>query len=197
MAIQYERIGKRITDMPTAQNYNTEGDTDIVGEPFFDATLGTPTTEASPITFNPGSMFARFVNTAIERDYELTQLQKDFIVVSVFKRIGADYTNGKMAAYKRTAVVVPGDDATGNQSLQMSATLNWIGKKTHGTYDPSASGDKFTAETAPPADSEIHYKDGDASRSDRALYYIYDDTAVDIAGISGMSATRKGDAITF
>ena len=173
MALKYYRVGKRITDMPTSFNYNTESDIDIIGEPFFDATVGNPTTEATPITFNKDSPLAKWLNMAILFGYELSQLNKEFILVSIFMRVGADYETGKYFAVKQSATVVPNEDAMGNQSLQMSATINWTGARKFWTFDPTGG---FVESATIPTASQIHYKDGDASRSDRALFFVYDDT---------------------
>lgn len=179
MAIKYELLGRKIEDMPTALNYETTSVLDVTGVTDVTATVGIATTEANPVTFNKNSRFARVVDTAVERGHELSQLEKEFLVVRKFKRIGEDYATGKPVAYKQRAIVVPGDYASGNQALEMSATLNWIGEKTFGTVDLSAvAGDKFTAETEEPLESEIHYKEGDASRSDYQIFYIYDDLPI-------------------
>lgn len=176
MAIKYELLGRKIEDMPTALNYETNSVIDVTGVTDTTSTVGIATTETSPVTFNSNSKFAQFIDIAVERGYELSQLEKEFLVVRKFKRIGADYETGKPAAYKQKAIVTPGDYASGNQALELSATLNWVGDKTFGTVDFNATNDKFTSETAPPASAEIHYKDGDARRADYQIFYIYDDS---------------------
>ena len=174
MAIKREIVGKKIEDMPTSVSYDVTSGTDVTGESFAEATKGESTTTASPVTVSKNNMLAKFIDTAVERDYELSELEKWFLVVRRFKRIGTDYDTGLPAAYRQKAIVSPGDYAPGNQALTVSATLNWVGEKIHGTYDASATGDGFVPETEPPLESATHYKDGDASRSDYRIYYEYE-----------------------
>lgn len=175
MAMKYELLGRRIEDMPTALNYEVESVKDVRGITDTSATVGMATTEVNPVIFNKESALAKFIDNAVERGHELTQLEQTFYVVRLFKRVGDSYAAGKPAAYSQKAIVVPGDYATENKELKMSATLNWVGEKTYGTFDPAAAGAKFTPETAPPADDKIHYKDGDASRADYQIVYAFDD----------------------
>lgn len=190
MAMNYEQLGRKIEDMPTSLNYEVESVKDVRGVTDTSATVGTVTTEVNPVILNKDSALATFLDTAIEREYELTQLEKTFVVVRMFKKIGADFATGKYAAYRQAAIVQPGDYAMTNKELQMSATLHWTGEKIHGTFDPATK--LFTAETAPPAPSEIHYKDGDASRSEYHILYEFDAAAP--AGFAGYSTPKtKGE----
>lgn len=178
MAIKYEKIGRGIEDMPTATNYETNSVKDVTGVTETEATVGIATTEASPVTVRSDSKFAKVIDTAVEREHELSKLEHEFLCVKDYKRVGTDFESGKPIAWKQKAVVVPGDFATGNQSLQMSATLNWVGTKTFGIVDFSAVDDKFTKETSEPSETEVHYKEGKASRSDYQIFFMYDDTPV-------------------
>jgi len=172
MAIIYELLGRKIEDMPTATNYDTAAVKDVTGVTDVSATTGTATTAMSPVTFNKDSKFARFLDRAFERGLELSELEVDFLNVRYYKRVGATYEAGKPVAYKQKAVVVPDSYAPGNGALEMSATLNWSGEKTFGTYDKSTS--TFTPETAEPADSTIHYREGDSRRQDYKTYFVTD-----------------------
>jgi len=96
------------------------------------------------------------------------------VVEHRYLRIGVDYDTGKSFAYRQKGTWVPGDYGTGNQSLDLSGTIQWTGEKTFGTFDKDAVGEKFVASSAVPDDSDMHYKDGDASRSEFRLYYEYD-----------------------
>lgn len=165
MATVYELIGSGIEDMTTALNYEVTTTKDVIGTSVTKATKGANTITVDPITINPNSEFAKWVDTAIEREYELSDLEKEFVFVKMYKTTG-----GKMVAFKQTAVIVPQDWATGNQDLRGSVQLNLIGRRTHGTFDPTAATDKFTAETTVPTD--FVYETGDAKREEFGMYYI-------------------------
>lgn len=165
MATIYELIGSGIEEMTTTLNYEVNTVRDVIGQSVTKATKGANTITVDPVTINPNSEFAKWVDTAIEREYELTQLEQDFTFVKMYKKTG-----GKMVAFRQTAVVVPQDWATGNQDLRGSVELNLIGKRVHGTFDPEAIGDKFTPETTPPTD--FTYEAGDAKREAFGMYYM-------------------------
>lgn len=165
MATIYELIGSGVEEMTTTLNYEVNTVKDVIGQSVTKATKGANTITVDPVTINPDSNFAKWVDTAIEREYELSDLEKDFIFVKMYKT-----TAGKMVAFKQTAVVVPQDWATGNQDLRGSVELNLIGKRAHGTFDPTASGEKFTPETTTPTD--FVYETGDAKREAFGMYYM-------------------------
>lgn len=165
MAIAYELIGSGIEEMTTALNYEVSTVKDVIGTSVTKATKGANTITVDPVTINPDSKFATFVDTAIEREYELSQLEKDFLFVKMYKKTGE-----KMVAFRQKAVVVPQDWATGNQDLRGSVEVHLIGKRVHGTFDPEAAGEKFTAETEEP--TEFTYEKGDAKREAFGMYYV-------------------------
>jgi len=178
MAIKYEWIGTGIEDMPTSLNYETDSVKDVKGQTRTKITTGIETTEFTPVTLNPDSPFALFLDEAVERQRELTELDVELLVVRVYKRIGTNYATGKPSAYKQTAGIAPGDFAPGNAALELSATANWTGERIHGTANMEATGEKFEPETAPPSSTEIHYKQGDATRAEFQIYYVYNDAPV-------------------
>lgn len=175
MAVKYEAVGTGIEEMATAQNYETTSIKDVLGQSSTRATKGNKTIAVSPIAINPNFEFAKFIDTAIERQYELSQLEKEFLFVKMYKKVGASAETAKPVAWKQKAIVVPDNWAMGNQELQGEVTLNLIGEATYGTVDfDAATGEKFKEETAPPTSSQIFYEDGDAPRSSFVMYFIYD-----------------------
>jgi len=174
MAIAYERVGVGIEDLSMSQNYNVDTKKDVWGETFITTTTGDNTTDVTDIVFNPEYNLAKRIDTAVERDEELSDLDGTFLIVKPYKRIGTDFETGKPLAWKQNASIVPTNFANGNAALLMSASLHWKGAKTFGTYDKDASGDKFTPETEAPAANEVHYKEGEAARKDFNIYYQYE-----------------------
>lgn len=168
MAI-YELIGSGIEDMTTTLNYEVTTTRDVIGQTRTIATKGANTITVDPITINPNSEFAKWVDTAIEREFELSQLEKEFVFVKLYKRTG-----GKMVAFRQTAIVVPQEWAMGNQDLRGSVEINLTGKRIHGTFDPEATGEKFTPEAAMPTD--VTYDEGDAPREAFGMYYVGNNT---------------------
>lgn len=170
MATAYQKIGSGIEEMTTALNYEVTTTTDVIGTTVTKATKGANTITVDPITINPNSYFAKWVDTAIERQYDLSDLELQFLFVKMYKTVG-----GKPVAFRQTAVVVPQDWATGNQDLRGSVELNLIGTREFGTVDfESATGDKFIPETG--TDGEPVYSTGDAKREEFAMYYIHETT---------------------
>lgn len=161
----YELIGSGIEEMTTTLNYEVNTVKDVIGQSSTKATKGANTITVDPVTINPNSEFAKWVDTAIEREYELSDLEKEFVFVKMYKKTG-----GKYVAFRQLAVVVPQDWATGNADLRGSVELNLIGTRVHGTFDPVATGDKFTPETTPPTD--FTYETGDAKREAFGMYYV-------------------------
>lgn len=175
MATKYEAVGTGIEEMATAQNYETTSIKDVLGQSRTRATKGNKTISVSPIAINKDFEFAKFIDTAIERQYELSQLEKEFLFVKMYKRVGASETAANPVAWKQKAIVVPDDWAMGNQELQAGVTLNLVGEATYGTVDFDAPmGEKFTPETAPPTSDMIFYDEGDAPRSAFVMYYIHE-----------------------
>lgn len=168
MPTNYQRIGSGIEDMKTSLNYEIETKKDILGQSSTKATKGNNTITIEPLTINPNSEFAKFVDTAIERQYELSDLEKWFVFVKKYKTVG-----GKMAAFRQKAVVVPQDWAMGNAELAGSVELNLIGEREFGTFNVVEGSGTFTVEVAPPADGSITYTTGDAKREDFGMYYEY------------------------
>ena len=166
MPATYEPVGFMIEDMPTSVSYDVSTGKDVLGLSFARGTRGESSTSVSPVTVNKKSELAKIIDTIVEQELELSDLEYHFIAVREFKRIGADFETGIPAAYRQKCIVVPGDYAQGNQSLDVSATLNWVGEKKHGTFDGTA----FAPQTAVPGPGQIHWKDGDASRSDYKIY---------------------------
>lgn len=175
MAEKYEAVGTGIEEMTTAQNYETNSVKDVLGNTRVRATKGNKTISVTPVTINSDYKFAKFIDTAIERQYELSQLVKEFLFVKMYKKVGTTASAAKLVAWKQKAVVVPDDWAIGNADLQAGVTINLTGEATYGTVDFNATGDKFTAETSEPTSSQIHYTEGDAKRSDFVMYYIYEE----------------------
>lgn len=165
MATIYELIGSGIEEMATTLNYEVNTVRDVIGQSRTTATKGANTITVDPVVINPDSEFAKWVDTAIEREYELSDLEKEFLFVKMYKKTG-----GKMVAFRQTAIVVPQDWATGNQDLRASVEINLTGKRVHGTFDPSAVGDKFTPEEERPMD--FTYETGDAKREAFGMYYM-------------------------
>jgi len=165
--MNFELIGSGIEDMSTALNYEVNTTKDVIGQTSTKATKGANTISVDPTAINPDSGFSMFVDTAIEREYELTQLEKEFLFVKLYKKTG-----GKMVAFKQSAIVVPQDWATGNAELRASVEVHLVGKRIFGTFDPEATGDKFVAETTVP--TTFTYDTGDAKRESFAMYYITD-----------------------
>ena len=174
MAKQYEVIGKKIEDMPQSVSYESTNGRDVTGEPFSTATKGESSIAVDPITVNKNSTFAKAVNRIILFDLELSDLEFWFVVEHRYLRIGTDFDTGKPFAYRQRGTWVPGDYGKGNQSLDLAGTIQWSGEKQYGTYDKDAVGDKFASGTTTPTESEMFYKDGDASRSEFRLYYEYE-----------------------
>lgn len=167
MSTTYELLGSGVEEMKTALNYDVTSVKDVLGQSKTKATKGNNTIALDEVTINPNSGFAKFVDTAIERQYELSELEKEFLFVKPYKTV-----NGKFIAFKQKAIVVPQEWAAGNQDLMGSVELNLVGDRTFGTFDPNAVGEKFTAETAPPTEAEITYATGDAKREQFGMYFV-------------------------
>lgn len=175
MAVKYEAVGSGIEDMPTAQNYETTSIRDVLGQSRTRATRGNKVITVSPLAINRDYEFSKFVDLAIERQFELSQLEKEFLFVKMYKKVGESELTSLPVAWKQKGIVVPTDWATGNQELQAGVEVNLIGEATFGTVDFDAlTGEKFMPETHVPTTDEIFYEEGDASRSDFVMYYIHE-----------------------
>ena len=168
MPNDYQRIGSGVEEMKTSLNYEIKTSKDVIGQTKTKATKGNNTITIDPISINPDSPFAIFIDTAIERQYELSDLEKWFTFVKKYKTVG-----GKMAAFRQKAVVVPQDWAIGNMDLVGSVELNLIGEREFGTFEVIGGGGTFTKEAAPPAEGTISYTTGDAKREDFGMYYEF------------------------
>ena len=171
MAKKYQWIGEGIEDMTLGTSYNTTTVKDVRGDTKVTNTKGDTTVSVTPVEFKPDSPFARFIDDAVEFGYELSDLDRKFLFVKMYKRTGTDYETGTPVAWRQTASVSPGDFAIGNEALQVSGTMNLQGSREHGTFDGMA----FAEVDPPPSASSIFYKDGAAARSDFRIYFEYDD----------------------
>jgi len=174
MAKKYEAVGSGIEEMATAQNYETTTVKDVLGQSRTRATKGGKVITVTPLAINRDFEFAKFVDLAIERQFELSDLEKEFLFVKMYKKVGETEETAKPVAWIQKGVVVPTDWAMGNQELQAGVEVNMIKEPTFGTIDFDAIGEKFIAETSIPTSDMIFYEEGDASRSDFVMYYIYE-----------------------
>lgn len=172
----YEAVGRKIEDMPQANAYESTTGRDVLGEPFATTTKGESSVAVNPITVNKSSEFAKAINRIILFDLELSDLEFWFVCEHRYLKIGTDYASGQSFAYRQKASIVPGSYASGNQSLDMEATIQWIGEKTYGTYDAQMASDNFLEGSGIPDVAQMHYKDGDASRSEFRIYFEIDTT---------------------
>ena len=175
--VKYYAIGKGIEDMSMSQNYETNTAKDVMGDSRTIATKGNKTVSVTPLTINAENPFITWLDTAIERDYELTQLEKKFLFVKTHKMVGTSEATAKPVAWIQSAVVVPDDWAMGNADLQAAATVNLVGTAEFGTvnFDAVSPAEKFIKEIEPPTPATTFYKEGDAARSDFTMYYIHEE----------------------
>lgn len=186
MAKAYEWLGRRSTDAAMSFNYNSERDTDITGKPFSVDTAGVETFTLEVI-INGKSALARKVNRIATRRHELSKLDIPVVVANKYCRIGADFTSGIPEAYRTTAKLVPGEWGSGNAELRATVEVAFVGGREFGTFDPgtvSADWDwlyesgTFAAESSEPTESQIHFKDGDASRAEWGIFYEHDGATI-------------------
>lgn len=159
----YELIGNGIEDMGHTLGYTTETIKDVTGVSRTTITTGEETLPVTPIGIDPQYEWAKWIQMAILRKFELSQLEVGIMGVSTNITVG-----GKPFAWKQNTMVEPTEWATGNAELNAGATFHMVGKRTYGTMDETAVGDKFVPETGEPV--EYEYPEGLAKRENFGIF---------------------------
>lgn len=172
--------------MPETPTYEEKDGTDVTGASYSINSRGIDSMTTT-VLFNPKSEFAKFIDRIIERRLAFSDLECTLIKVRKYKRIGVDYDSGKPSAVKQKAVIVPTSFAPGNADLNSEIKIKFIDNPTFGTFTPGERNADyqwlypagvFAAETSEPTASQIHYKDGDATRSDYGIFFEFDNASI-------------------
>lgn len=163
MAVTYELIGHGIEDMPHTLGYTAESVKDVTGVTNTTVTAGEETLPVSPVQIDPQYEWAKWIQMAILRKFELDQLKVRIMGVSTNILVG-----GKPFAWQQDAMVEPTEWASGNAELNAAATFHMVGRRVFGSIDEAAENEKFTPEGTVPV--EYTYPEGTAKRENFGIF---------------------------
>ena len=137
-AEEYEVIGKGIEELSREMNNEVESTTDILGNTETTVTKGAQITSVDPLKFERDSKASKIMYDIYKNDLELSDVEKEF--VEVFTEDVE--TDGEYAAFKQKGAVDLKSWGGDTKGINTPFDINWIGEKTHGTFNPTTK--KFT-----------------------------------------------------
>lgn len=132
-----ELIGKDNDELSRTLNNEVESKRNVLGETTVEVTQGNHTTTVDPFIGRYDSKLFQKLDDIYNNDLELDEVVEEFIDISEYDEV----SEGKFRAFKQKAAIDL-KSLGGQKSLGAPFDLNWIGKKTHGTFDPTTR--KFT-----------------------------------------------------
>ncbi|MEG1687758.1 MAG: hypothetical protein RR185_07295 [Angelakisella sp.] len=139
----WELIGDRVEEMSLQMNPNIETVSDITG--FNGTTLDRYQiqTEVTPMRAKKESKLFALLYDIVKNERVLSEVEREFLCVSVFDVTSGTGTPVRCAAWKQKAIIAVESFGGGTAGLDIPFTLHWVGAKTQGSFDPA--GKTFTA----------------------------------------------------
>lgn len=176
MAVRREKVGQWSEEMTTTMDYQVETTATVVGTSSVSVSVGSPTTDVTPVRVTSESEFskrlARIIILLEYTDDVKAMFTNVYANVSVGGSDGFDET--KLLAWRESAYIIPTNNATGNAELSNDCTLNWTKIREYGTTDMTNSSPTFVP-IAKPKPSDLQFREGMGKREDYAIFYEYEE----------------------
>lgn len=129
----YEAIGKDNDELTRSLNNEVESKTNVLGESVVDVTRGTNTTSVDPCYYRKDGLLAKELKEIYWKDKELDEVIKKFMEVD----LTAEVTGGAYPAFQQSAAIDLKSWGGDTKGIGTPYDLNWVGKKTYGTFNPT------------------------------------------------------------
>lgn len=147
---EWELIGDKVEEMSITMNPNIQTVTDVTGITSTSIDRYQPQTDVSPMRAKKESKLAQWLYEIVRDEKTLTDVEKEFLCVNVFDETTTTtgeepdiITETVYAAWTQKGVVAVQSYGGNTQGLDIPFNIYWVGKKTHGTFDPATK--TFTA----------------------------------------------------
>lgn len=127
---EYELIGKDNDDLSRTLNNEVESKKNVLGETTVEVTQAPQVTTVDPFIIRADSKIAQKLADIYDNDLELDDVVEEFIDVSEFDEVEP----GKYKAFTQKGAIDL-KSWGGSKSLGAPFDINWVGPKTHGTYE--------------------------------------------------------------
>ena len=136
---EWELIGDKVEELVLAMNPNVETVPDITGVISTTLDRYQVQTDVTPMRAKKESKLAQWLYGIIRDEKTLSDVEKEFLCVNIFD----ESTTGVepdiktvYAAWIQKAVVAVQSYGGNTAGLDIPYNIHWMGKKTHGTFDP-------------------------------------------------------------
>lgn len=129
---EWELLGDKVEELNIAMNPNVETTTDVTGNTTTTLDKYEAQTDIAPVRARRDSKFHAILYDIVREEKTLSDVERTFMAVNVF-----DTDDGEYAAWTQKAVVAVQNYGGDTAGLDIPCNLHWIGKKTHGTFDPA------------------------------------------------------------
>ncbi len=129
---EIELIGKDNDELSRELNNEVESKRNVLGETTTEVTQGNHVTTVDPFIGRYESKLFQKLDDIYNNDLELDDVVEEFIDISEYDEI----SEGKFRAFKQKGAIDL-KSLGGQKSLGSPFDINWVGKKTHGTFDPA------------------------------------------------------------
>ncbi len=127
-----ELIGRDNDELSRELNNEVEAKRNVLGETTVEVTQGNHVTTVDPFIGRYESKLFKKLDDIYNNDLELSEVEETFIDISEYDEVA----EGKYRAFKQTGAIDL-KSWGGQKSLGAPFDINWVGKKTHGTFDPT------------------------------------------------------------
>ncbi len=144
---EWELLGDKVEELTLAMNPNVETVTDVTGNTSTTLDRYEVQTDISPVRAKRDSKLAGILYSIVKEEKTLSDVERTFLCVNVFDSTttgeGAEAAT-VYAAWTQKAVIAVQSFGGNTQGLDIPFNIHWIGKRTHGTFNPATKA--FTAE---------------------------------------------------
>ena len=140
----WEVLGKDNDELSKEMNNEVEETKNVLGESEVDVTAGNRTMTVDPYKLRNDSKFADEVYDINKYDKDGSDVEYPFMEVNTTKEV--ESKSGEFEAWIQTAAVDLKSWGGDTKALGAPFDIHFIGKKTHGSYNPSTG--KFTPATS-------------------------------------------------
>ena len=135
----WERLGKDLEEYNVELNPDTETKENIIGERTFNHNGYEVSSEADPFYAEDNSVLFEKLQQICDNLYKDDNLKTKVVEAHLWKTA----SGGGYEAYQQDCYVVPTSYGGDTSGYQIPFTVNYVGTKTKGTFDPETK--KFTA----------------------------------------------------
>ncbi len=137
----FEAIGKDNDELSRTMNYEADSKENVLGETDVTVKKGPQTTSVDPCYYTRDGKLAQKLYEIYKYDKELDDVVFEFMEVSVFKE--TEEPAGEYECFRQKAAISLQSWGGDTAGVGTPYELNWLGPKTHGTFNPKTK--KFTA----------------------------------------------------